>query len=190
MSSLVVLGPDRRPLFRLTWARALTAAALLLPMAGAVLALARAAPGTLLWPAIVLAAAVAWTATFPDGLGGLVTLLGFGGWWAVVVADPLTPWVLPAALCCVGFHAVVAQAAVGPWGIRIPAAVLRRGLRDLLGVAAITVGIGSLAISAAGSFEAPMLLIVGTLGLIATLAWLGPRGDSGDRPGDRPGEAA
>lgn len=172
MSSLVVASRHGRPLLRLSWARVLTAAALLLPMGGAVLALLLAAPGTPPWPAFLVALAVGWAVALPDGLGGLVALLGYALWWAEAVPDPTTPWALLAAVSLLVFHAAVARAAAGPWGCPVEAPVLARLGRDLLAVVTVTAGVAWLATASRGWFEAPLLLVAAALVLVGVLPWL------------------
>jgi len=172
MSSLVVVGRQGRPLLRLTTARALTGLALFLPMGGAVLALLLAAPGTWLWPAFLLALAVGWAVALPDGLGGLVAVVGYGLWWVDAVRDPTTPWALLAAASVLAFHAALAQASAAPWGCPVEATVLVRLGRDLLAVLTVTAGVAWLATSAGGWFDAPVLLVAATLGLVGVLPWL------------------
>lgn len=175
MSSLTVVGRRGRALLRLTPARALGVAAVLVPVAVVVAALQMAAPDAPLWPALLIGVPAVWASVDPDGSGGLVTLLAAGAWWLLAVPDPTTPWALLAALGALALHMSLSVVAAGPWGLVVDRAVLRRLLRDGTAVVTVTAAIAWLTELAHGGPAAPALLVALTLGLVGVLPWLAVR---------------
>lgn len=173
MSSLTVLGRRGRPIVRLTVARVVGVVAVLAPMAAAVAALGAASPQAPLWPVVLVGAATLWAAADPDGSGGVVALLGLGGWWLLAAPEPTTPWALLAAVAALGFHVALSVRAAGPWGTVVDRAVLRRLLRDATAVVTLTAGIAWLTQLAQGSPDAPAALVALVLVLVGVLPWVG-----------------
>lgn len=175
MSSLTVVGCRGRALLRLTPARSLDVAAVLVPVVVMVAALQGAAPDAPLWPALLIGVPALWATVDPDGPGGLVTLLATGAWWLQAVPGPTTAWALLAAVAALVFHVALSVVAAGPWGLVVDRVVLRRLLRDGTAVVTATAGIAWLTELAHGGPAAPALLVALTLGLVGVLPWLAVR---------------
>lgn len=125
LSSLGVGATLRRSSPHVMWLRGLV---LLGPLV--TLAATMAARGTFQPVALVVVTALAsGAAASTDSHVGLLVVLVLGLHWVQTVNDPVTPWVLLAALGLTVFHTASAALTVGPPAARWTAAMARRGAR-------------------------------------------------------------
>ncbi|KAA1425609.1 hypothetical protein [Nocardioides antri] len=142
------------------------------PVAVAVLAVHRVAPGTPWWPSVLVVLLAVVAAEVPDSGAGLVTLGGLVGWWLVAVPEPSAGWTFVVACCGLVFHLALAHAAAGPRGCAPSAAVVGRLAARCGGLLAVTGAVAVVAAAAEEWGEPPVVLVALTLALAGALPWL------------------
>lgn len=142
------------------------------PVAVAVLAVHRAAPGTPWWPSVLVVLLAMVAVAIPDSGAGLVALAALVGWWLVAVPDPSARSAYLVAGCGLVFHLALAHAAAGPRGCAPSAAVVGRlaarcgWLLAVTGAVALVTGVGE------EWGEPPAIVVALTLALAGALPWL------------------
>lgn len=138
-------------------------------------AVALAAPGTPLWPALLLLSLALLCLADADSHLGLLLLLGYGAWW--VLAVPEAPesalWAVPAAAALLGVHLALAHEAAGPGGVPSPHTQLGSLLSGALLVLLATAGLGAVVALSHDRWETPAVLAAVSVVLLAVLPWLG-----------------
>lgn len=157
--------------FTVSRERAISRALIMLTALLAVMAQQRAAPGAVLWPALIVLVLAAFTALRPDSPRGAFFLTAYAVLWLLSVPDETTLWALFAAWHLLAFHAAVAFASSGPAGQLPDPMSVRRWLVDAGLVALATWAVWLLAAWLHESTRSSEMLVGATLLLVVGLIW-------------------
>lgn len=154
---------------RLAVAAATVAA--VLAMSAAVLA---AAPGTPVWPGLILLSFALLALADSDSNLGLGLLLFHGGWWLLAVppAWSSTPWALLAAAGALVLHLALAHEAAGPGGVTAPHTVLGSLWSGATTVLLATALLAGLVLLASDRWATPGWVAGLAVALLAVVPWL------------------
>jgi len=170
--SIAVVDRIGRTVLTVTGSRTLVVVAVAASVSVMVVSVGRAGPTSPAWPALVLVILAAFSLAAPDAFAGLVTLVGYGVWWAVVAEDAPLGWAFAAGVAGLVFHLALAHAAAGPagagtepsvwWSLVVATVVV------VAGAAALVVVVAGLE----GRFQTPAAAVGIALVLVGTLPWL------------------
>lgn len=147
-----------------------TVAAVVL-MSGAVMV---AAPGTPVWPGLIVLSFALLALADSDSHLGLVLLLFYGVWWLLAVPPSWSAalWALLAATGALVLHLALAHEAAGPGGVTAPHTALGSlwsGATIVLLATALVAGLVALA---ADRWHTPAWLVGLAVALLAVVPWL------------------
>ena len=120
------------------------------------------------WVLVVVVALGLLCVAAPDSHAVLLTLAFLAWRWLADVADPRTPWVVPAALAVLVLHTAAAASAGVPGSAVLDPLIRQRWLRRTAVVALATVGVWGVT-EAAGTLQ-PAPSAVATLAAVALVA--------------------
>lgn len=127
---------------------------------------------SLRWPSVLVVILGSLAMVLPDSEAGLLTLLGFGGWW--LVAERSASWVavFVAAVAGLVFHLSLAHAAAAPSGARTqPAVMVSSVLRAGLVALATGITVATVAGLERSGERAPAFMIGAALVLVGLIPW-------------------
>jgi hypothetical protein len=137
------------------------------------------------WPALGIVLLALFAMILPDSWAAMGAMVAYGTWWLHAVDDVTTPWVVPAAVALLVFHAAVSHASSGPAGIASDRATARAWWRSAVLVSAPTVLVFGVVTLARDAGTTPPAIVGLTLLLVILLLLLtGRRADpsEGDAP--------
>lgn len=133
-----------------------------------------AAPGTPIWPALLLLSMALLVLADSDSHLGLTVVLAYGVWWLLAVPPSWEAALLalPASAAMLAFHLALAHEAAGPGGVPSPhtqLGSLASGAAIVMAATAVLAGLVALAVD---RWATPAYLVGIAVALLALVPWL------------------